>query len=300
MVKSCLPDAWRPSVRSRQDFGMNSTPSSLPVEVCGHRGGCPVIYMHGVPGSSSEAAMIDAQARAAKVELLTIDRSRVVSGVTGEAYLTALADLIRDLGKSGKLPILGFSIGAALALRVAARLGSDAGPLFLISAAGPLDVSGAFADMGDGARVFRMAKARSLGFDLLVRCQSVLARNAPGALSRLLFAGAGGEEKAFAVEARQQLARVYTEAWSNAGLSYRRDIAAYVENWSLELGRVQAPVRLWHGTADTWAPISMAHMIVSRLPLQSQLSTGTAGHYTTLLSAAKEVLVSAQMASCSA
>jgi len=234
--------------------------------------------------------MIDAQARAAKVELLAIDRSRVASGVGEEAYLTALAALIRDLGK---MPILGFSIGAALALRVAARLASDAGPLFLVSAAGPLDVPGALGELGSGERVFRMARAGRLGFDLMVRCQSILARNAPIALQRILFAGAAGEEKAFAAKRQDRLARVYAEAWFGGGLGYRRDIAAYVEDWSSELARVTAPVTLWHGLADTWAPISMSRTIASRLPSQCRLSTGN----TTLISSADDVLVSARTAS---
>jgi len=261
----------------------------------GALGGAPVVYLHGAPGSPAEAELIADAARAAGVELWAIDRARVAPGRGGADYVGALADLVRALGDGRQLPLLGFSIGAALALRIAARLGEAAGPLRLVSAAGPLDRPGAFDGMGAGAAVFRAARADGAGFRLAVGGQALLARRAPGALRRLLFAGSDASDRTSASTpgARALLSRVFAEAWANGGSGYRRDLLTYVGPWSGELARVAAPVELWHGRADRWAPIATAHGLAARLPT-ARLHAGDAGHYATLVGCAPAALAAAR------
>lgn len=253
----------------------------------GKPGGRPVVYLHGAPGAPAEAAIIGSAAVDAGVELWAVARAQVAPDRQGEAYLVCLAELIRDLGAGDRLPLLAFSIGAAIALRVAARLGEEAGPLFLVSAAGPLDVPDVFEGMGAGARVFRSAQTDGLGFALTIRMQTLMSRHLPGLLRSLLFAGTDSCDRAFAAtpEGRKLLGCVYAQAWAHGGASYRRDLLAYVESWSPELARVRAPVELWHGRADQWAPVGMAGSLAGALP-SARLNLCDAGHYTTLLAAA--------------
>ena len=260
-------------------------------DVFGQPDGRPVIYFHGTPGAAAEAELISGAARDAGVALWAVHRHRIGPGLAGDPYLSALTASIAALCRSGSVPILGFSIGAALALRVAARLGDAIGPLSLISPAGPLDRPGVFDGMGGGAAVFRAAQANGRQFAATVAVQSLLARLSPDLVRRLLFAGADPKDRGFSAEpgARAVLRSVFASAWADGGQAYRRDIGLYVEPWSDELPRVTTPVRIWHGTADRWAPVAMGRDLASRIP-QADLTETGGGHYTTLVQAAGAAL----------
>jgi pimeloyl-ACP methyl ester carboxylesterase len=266
------------------------------VRTFGQPGGSPVLYFHGTPGAPEEAELIATAARDQGLELWAVDRLRIAAGTRGAAYLDAVAQQIRGLSGGHRLPIVGFSIGAALALRIAARIGRDAGPLFLLSTAGPLDLPGAFDGMGAGARVFRSARANGAGFALAAFGQALLARRAPAVMTRLLFAGADAADRAFARSTcgRALLPRLYARAWADGGRSYQRDLLAYVEDWSGELAGVTSAAELWHGSGDTWAPIGMADGVAARLAA-ARLHTGSGGHYSTLIHQGPAALASARL-----
>lgn len=260
----------------------------------GRVGGVPLLYFHGSPGAALEAELIATAASRHGVELWAIDRAKLAITGRSDDYLSRLAKLVSHLQAGRLLPIVGFSIGAALALRVAARLGRDAGPLFLLSAGGPLDLPGAFDGMGAGARMFKLAQANGSGFALAVAVQAVLARRAPALLQRLLFAGASLSDGAFAasVAGRAQLTQILAQAWAGDAQAYRQDVLAYVAPWSAELDAVRVPVSLWHGSEDNWAPIAMAHALAERLG-SVDLHIGSEGHYTSLITQAPAALLAA-------
>ncbi len=268
---------------------MASPPS--PVRIVRPRDGAPALYLHGAPGAPVEAELIAGAAHEQRVALHAVSRADIPFGGGPADYLDRLTEVVARLDGGRRLPIIGFSIGAALALRVAARLKGDAGPLRLLSAAGPLDVPDAFEGMGAGKRVFRSAQAGGAGFAMTVAAQALLARRAPELLRRLLFAGAAPSDRALATSADGQarLARVFAAAWADGGHAYRRDLTAYVEPWAAELDAVTAPVELWHGTDDNWAPIAMARGIARRLPA-ARLHEAKGGHYTTLIAQAPQAL----------
>lgn len=267
-----------------------ASPPAL-TRVFGPRDGTPALYFHGAPGAPVEAELIAGVAEQQGVALCAVSRADIPFGGGSADYLDRLAEVVARLDGGRRLPILGFSIGAALALRVAARLKADAGPLLLLSAAGPLDVPGAFDGMGAGARVFRSAQAGGAGFAMTVAAQALLARRAPGLLRRMLFAGAASSDRALAASPDGQalLARIYAGAWAGGGHAYRRDLTAYVEPWAADLDAVTAPVELWHGTDDNWAPVAMARGIARRLPA-ARLHEAEGGHYATLIAQAPRAL----------
>lgn len=265
-------------------------PSDHRIQVYGASPGRPALYLHGVPGAPAEAELIASAARDAGIQLLSIDRAAVAPGENGEAYLAALADLATSLGRGERLPMVGFSIGAALALRLASRMGSQAGPLLLFSTAGPLDLPGAFDGMGGGAHVFRAARRRGTMLDVAVAAQAVLGARAPDLLRRILFAGAETSDAAFAASAmgRERLRQIFRQSLAHRAAGYRRDLVTYVEDWSCELAGVVAPVKMWHGAGDNWAPIGMARAVAQRCV--ASLSVGPKSHYTTLIDGAGEAL----------
>lgn len=244
--------------------------------------GRPVIYLHGTPGAPVEAELAAQAAMAAGVELLALDRAAIAPAAEGDAYLHAVARRIDELADGEPLPILGFSIGASVALRVASRLGDRAGPLLLLSTAGPLDAPGAFDGMGGGAQVFRAAQRRSLVFEMGAGVQGLLAAAAPDLLRELLFSGAEPSDQAFAAsrEGKRALREILRQSLAARRGAYRRDVTTYVEPWSDELASIRSKVALWHGANDTWAPVAMARTVAERCG--GALTVTPGGHYTTL------------------
>jgi pimeloyl-ACP methyl ester carboxylesterase len=265
-----------------------SATARRPVECFGRVGGRPVIYHHGTPGAPVEARFLEAAALGNDIELWAVDRAAVAPDAAGERYLSALVDLVVDLSGGERVPMLGFSIGAAFALRIASRMGDRAGPLFLLSAAAPLDAPGAFDGMGGGAAVFRTARRNGHALGALVRLQASMAHGTPALLQRLLFAGAHSSDRRFARDPSNgnMLRDVYRRAFADGGGAYRRDLLAYVDLWSGELGRIASRVELWHGHADNWAPIAMAYRIAAQLPRSVGVHEIDAGHYAALIGSA--------------
>ena len=162
------------------------------------------------------------------------------------------------------------------------------GKLHLISAAAPLDGGGFLASMA-GQAVFRLARAAPRLFLLLSGWQGLLARFAPHALFKLLFASARGSDAGLAgdVEFQTTLGAILRTCFVGNLRGYVRDIDAYVQPWNWVLTEIQVPVLLWHGAEDNWSPPAMASHLHSALPhcYSVQMMEGQS-HYGCLLKAA--------------
>jgi pimeloyl-ACP methyl ester carboxylesterase len=199
--------------------------------------------------------------------LLVIDRC----GEAPRADFPTLLDLIEaridaEFG-SAPLVLVGFSLGARPALEIAARLADRVVRIDLVSAAAPLACGVALRDIAGGA-VFGLATNSPASFAVLARVQRVLARICPRLLVRLLFAGTRGADRDLARQAkfRARLADVLRQSFGHGSAGYRREIAAYVRPWEGLLPKVGAPVHLWHGSDDNWAPLAMAEWLARNLP----------------------------------
>jgi pimeloyl-ACP methyl ester carboxylesterase len=246
------------------------------------------VYFHGVPGSALELGAVGVHADA----LYVPDRNSDRPDLDHSAYFDHIAQTILNRFGGKRVTLIGFSLGAYVALEVAHRLGDRVGWIELISAAAPLrdgDVS-----MMAGGRLFRLARNAPWRFACVAKVQSVLARWWPTLLYRLLFATAVGHDVALV---RSDHFQAVTAASLRDGLGqdssgYRREIIGYVTDWSMKLGRIKAPVRLWHGTADNWTPYAMAESLAAQLPnvIALQRLNG-ASHYSTLQTALPAIAI---------
>jgi pimeloyl-ACP methyl ester carboxylesterase len=247
-----------------------------------------LIYFHGAPGAPQEAALFDAAAKAHGLRVLAIDRFAAPLGLRGEAYFQCLAAQIQQATKDEKLVLVGFSIGAFVAMRTCRHLGSRVEKLHLIAAAAPLDGGDFLASMA-GQTVFRLARAAPRLFLLLSCWQGLLARLAPRALFKLLFTSAQGSDKLLARNAqfRAMLTPILRACFVGNLRGYVRDVGAYVQPWAWALAEIRVPVLLWHGAQDNWSPPAMASYLHSALPQcgSVQLMEGES-HYGCLLKAA--------------
>lgn len=239
----------------------------------------PVFFCHGVPGCPLDAAL-----------LATKDRVAVAPNLfecVGKAPLEHLAvALDAAVAQNGgqAFHVVGFSIGAMAALRLAAARPEQVARVTVVSPAAPLLLGDFLPDMA-GAPVFKLAMKRPRVLHMLTALQGLLARNAPGVLIKQLFAKCGAQERALLAD--PQFVAALTEGMRNSFVTYRAGylayLAAYVADWSDELRNVRSPVEIWHGDKDTWAPLAMAEAIKDMVPSSCVLHVVPDGeHYSTV------------------
>lgn len=266
------------------------SPSVLPGEDAAKR---PVaIYFHGVPGAPLECARFQPAARETGVRLVALDRQLVGPGLVGEPYFEALADEVARVADGGPVHLIGFSLGAFVAIRTAIHLKVPVTGLHLISAAAPLE-GGDFLGRMAGRVVFGAAMRGPTALKRLTRLQAWMAQWAPELMFQMLFAGAAGQDRvllsdrAFRREIRDSL-RLSLE---DGASGYVRDLTAYVQPWQARLAEVTADTAIWHGAADTWTPAGMAVLLKTCIPAASHLNiVDRLSHYSCLFHAMPLIL----------
>ena len=237
-----------------------------------------IVYLHGVPGGPGELALFGGSPFAG-CDLFAPDRMAAGAGDVDD-----LAVAVRARFGDAPVALVGFSLGAFVAVELAGRLGAQVSRLDLIAAAAPLETGDYLGAMA-GAPVFRAARGAAWRLAALLRFQALLARVAPGLLFRLIFAGAAGADRALVSQARFRdgIGAMLAAALRGGAPGYRRDLIAYVTPWSAALGKVMAPVTLWHGSEDNWTPPAMADALAAALPdVAAVHRLAGLSHYSTL------------------
>lgn len=216
------------------------------------------LYFHGLPGSAAELSGLGPElaARAAHFHVVTRggDFARLAEGVAARF-------------PDGPLKLVGFSLGAQAALRVAPLLGERVAAIDLVSPAAPLQL-GEFLSGMAGAPVFRAALAGAVPFAALTFVQAQVARLAPARMAAALMAKAQGQDRALAADPRfvAALAQSLRHSLIDNRPAYCAEIRAYVSDWRADLSRVRQPVSIWQGSADDWTPPAMAEALAAALP----------------------------------
>lgn len=268
---------------------------SLKFSQYGSDNGQLVIYFHGAPGSIEECAIFDSHAKANNLTLICFDRFSVDASIVGEEYYQTLANkilfLVNDKRSRGKVDIIGFSIGAFVALQTCRYLNDNVRNLHLISAAAPLE-AGDFLSKMAGKQVFQLAKTFPLLFELLSYWQSVLAKYFYNALFRLLFADVMGKDKELVVNSEFQstIIKILKSCFTDNIQGYIREIKTYVKPWKNTLSKITVNTHIWHGAEDNWSPLLMASYLKSALPNCSHLEmVDGLSHYSCLYETAEKI-----------
>lgn len=243
-----------------------------------------IIYLHGSPGGLGELNLFgDAIAKSVS-HFHCIDRNDLFRADQHDDHFGFLAQTIAERFPNDPIRLVGFSLGASTALRVAPFLAEQVSHIDLISAGAPLSMGSYLQDMA-GAPVFNLARMSPLLFAGMTKMQSVIAGIAPERLFNMLFASAQGEDKALAqnAEFRAAMSEVLVASMTGSLSAYRRDIQRYIENWQGELDRVSQPVRIFHGNQDNWSPPAMAQDLADRLKqCQAPILFDGLSHYSAL------------------
>lgn len=247
------------------------------------------VYFHGEPGSPDELGLIPAGSLPAG--LFAPDRAADRPDLPLGPYLDHLAAAVVARFPSGPIRLVGFSLGAFVAIEVALRMADRPVRLDLVSPAAPLRLGDFLPDMAGGA-VFGLAAARPGLFGMLTSMQGGLARVAPGLLFRQIFAGAAGADADLARDPAFQatIGRILRNSLAHGARGYRREVLGYVA-WSPErLAGLNHRVTLWQGEADTWTPPAMAGALARAVPGAPTVRTLPGlSHYSTLQAALPEI-----------
>ena len=222
------------------------------------------VYFHGLPGSAAElkgfGPEIARRAGGFHVAARGVDFVR-------------LAERIAARVPEGPLHLVGFSLGAAAALRVAPLLGERVGQIDLVSPAAPLQLGDFLGGMA-GAPVFRAARAGRWFFAALTFAQAQAARLAPESMAAALMAKAKGADRDLAADPRfiAALAQSLRHSLLDQRPAYTAEIRAYVDDWRDDLTRVHHPVRIWQGSEDDWTPPTMAKALAAALPARPEVT----------------------------
>jgi pimeloyl-ACP methyl ester carboxylesterase len=233
------------------------------------------VYFHGLPGSAAELASfgpeIATRAAGFHVAARGGDFSRVAEGIAARF-------------PEGPLRLVGFSLGAAAAVRVAPHLGERVERIDLVSPAAPLQL-GEFLKGMAGAPVFRAALAGRVPFAALTLVQAQVARLAPEMMASALMAKARGGDRDLATDRRfiAALGQSLRHSLIDGRAGYVSEIRAYVADWRADLARVHQPVCIWQGSEDDWTPPAMAEALAAALPTRPQVTMIEGfSHFTTL------------------
>ena len=252
--------------------------------------GSPAVFLHGTPGSRRLAALYDAEARGAGVRLLSIDRPGYGrSSSWSDRSLSAsgrfVAAVLDDAGVD-RAGVIAFSGGGPHALATAATHGDRVDDVDVVGGAVPPALAD---EVPTPVRALRSLATRTPGLlGALLRGQAWVAARAPAAftLSQYSDDGCSGctpRERAIVKED-------FVEAFDGGASGAVRELATTAGEWDVSLDAVGAPVRLWHGTADTNVPIAGAERLAGRLPNATTERVEGADHVGSLVAVRSAVL----------
>lgn len=234
------------------------------------------LYFHGLPGHPDELTALEPSIKIATHTRMegqgeALDFDRMAAHIAAET-------------RRQPLHLIGFSMGAMTALRLATRLPVQTVKVDLISPAAPLDI-GDFLSKMAGKPVFQAAAKSRGALDRLVALQKFALRIAPNAFLNMLFNGTCEDERALLKEPPVRKAIISGLKYSilDNTARYKSELRHYTNAWSAELEQVAAPVQIWQGSQDTWVPPEMAEALASCLPKGRIHLLSGLGHYGALI-----------------
>ncbi len=229
--------------------------------------GLPVFGFHGMPGSRLMMKAVEKAALASGARLIAPDRpgyglSQPNRRASLLSYIDDMLELARALGV-GQFAVIGASGGGPYPLACAYRIPANITSIGLISGIGPLRLPGSTREMIPANKImFQLGKlSPSLAGFLLPR----LIKSSWPSMEQHVKNGTSPSKdmspEVFAIIAEDQRESIRA---GGAGIVF--DMQVYWRPWGFNFEDIHSKVYLWHGEADTLAPVSLAHYIADHLP----------------------------------
>jgi pimeloyl-ACP methyl ester carboxylesterase len=239
----------------------------------GDPNGLPVFFFHGTPGSRLFQPP-EADTRALGIRLVTLDRpgygnSDFQPGRTLLDWPEDVKQLADHLGID-RFFVCGHSGGGPHTLACAARLGDRIRSAATLSGAGPAHTPQATRGMSPLNRIgFLYGRLLPWPFwRLLIRMNFRRRQLDPAAnIQRESRSRPAADEHLLAdPDVRRACVDSEVEAFRQGLRGLAWDAHLLVRPWNFELSRIQIPVHIWHGTADTSTTPAMAAYLAGSIP----------------------------------
>jgi pimeloyl-ACP methyl ester carboxylesterase len=258
--------------------------------------GRPILYFHATPGSRMWAAGLAEDAGELGLRLLAPERpgcggsSFYRYGVRDYPQLVArFADAlgIADFG------VIGVSGGGRYACACAAGLGSRVTRVALVASTAPPELPGVRATWSRQDRqLYTLADKAPWLLRVALTGLARSTRSEPDRALRLFTDLPAVDERALErPDVRERLAAMIREAFRQGARGPTHDLTLEARPWNIDLGAVEAPVDVWHGTADTFVSVQQAEILVRALPDHANFHILTGeGHLSLVVDHMREVL----------
>lgn len=253
----------------------------------GDPAGTPCVYLAGTPSSGLAGRAYHAQAAAAAVRLIALDRPGY--GDSDFASRRQPLDTAADVAQlADHLDLTRFAVfaesgGSPHALATAHVLGERVTAVAIVAGIGPLDRAGLRAMRPANRRLIRIAR-RAPWLLRVVFADTRRKLRDPERAARYLktvLAAAPPADRA-AVAADPEQASIGLEATADALRPGTRGVAQelrmFTRPWGFALSDVNVTVGLWHGHDDGNVPLAIAEQVASALPTCEKTILPNAGH----------------------
>jgi pimeloyl-ACP methyl ester carboxylesterase len=247
----------------------------LSVEERGDPKGRPVFLLHGTPGSRLGPAPRPSVLYRMGIRLITFDRPGYGGSdrSLGRTVSAAAEDvrLIADALGIGRFGVVGRSGGAPHALACAALLPERTARVGALVGLAPQDA--ADLDWFDGmtdANVHAYVNAAAGRHRLTATLgrRSLTIRADPAASVAEMRSGLPESDRRIFADAGIQamLERNFAEGLRSSADGWVDDVMAFSTGWGFELSGIDAPVFLWHGEEDIFAPVEHTRWLGRHIP----------------------------------
>jgi pimeloyl-ACP methyl ester carboxylesterase len=257
----------------------------LDFKVYGDQAGAPLLFLHGTPGSRDKSAIGDDAGRELGLAIVAPDRwgyglSDAPAAPSLPEFADDMAALMDRLG-CRRFAVGGISGGGAYATAVAACFAPRVTALALASM-GPVAGAGSREALSPFHRFCFGAQPRSpRAIAAVFALFSASLERSPRLAAHLATLRAGPRDKVRL--ARPEIARwllgSFREGLRRGTGGPVIDLMLFSRHWDVDPGIVQAPARLWIGTADTAVPVSAARLLARSIPGCTLTELPAEGHF---------------------
>ncbi|MER5884981.1 alpha/beta hydrolase [Streptomyces sp. NPDC001941] len=263
----------------------------LAVEVLGHPRGRPVFLLHGTPGSRLGPAPRHAVLYRLGVRLIAFDRAGYGDSdrLPGRRVADAAADVrcIADALGVAEFAVVGRSGGAPHALACAALLPDRVTRAAALVGLAPRDAKGL--DWFDGmtesnVREYVNAAAGEDQLTAALEFRSATIRADPRGSIADMRQGLPAADKGIVSDTgiRAMLVRNFAEGLRSSAGGWIDDVMAFSLDWGFRTESITAPVLLWHGEDDVFAPVQHTRWLAAHIPDAELVVERGAAHFAAL------------------
>jgi pimeloyl-ACP methyl ester carboxylesterase len=256
---------------------------SLAVSELGDPTGYPVVWCHGGLSSRVDVELGHAEITGLGIRVVTVDRPGIGGSTRHEDRRVAdwprdVEEVADELGLD-RFAVAGWSAGGPFALACAALLPERVAAVATIGGMAPIRSRADSKQLG--LAIDRMLIPLSRRIPWLAAGALQLGRRAkPARLKTRTLKTLPEPDRALLDPLPAEVAIGYTLAALRDGVHGTvDDYRAFGGPWGFELRHVRAPVRCWHGDADTLVPMEHARRLADSLPTGALTVVPNAGHF---------------------